>query len=247
MSEQTKGNVHVFGAGLFGFVAVVGAAGLALKLGGGGAHAPAAATAAAPIEAGILSLPSPAASAPAHLPRPASPQPLLGAHDEAFVEENAAAPAHAQHAAAAPAAGAAGSAPSSLQALGAPKHHGKGESVSSATAEVKKFSTPGPQAPQAPAPAAKPVPRLKLDASRNSVASTVHYGVTSRAELMGKAAGPVYNFKGAKPAGAGRTAELAAEANSKIDDLEKQLESNTTLTEEQKAAIRQKLGTKRQP
>jgi hypothetical protein len=246
MSEQTKGNFQVFGAGLVGFVAVVGAAGLALKLGGPRAPAaPQAAAAPAPIEAGILSLPAPSAAAPAHLPRAASPQPLIGAQDEAFVEESPAAPARVQHAAAAPAgAGAAGSAPSSLQALGAPKHYGKGESASSAKAQVKEFSKLEPQA-EPSAPAAKPVPRLKLDTTRNTVASTVHYGVTSRAELMGKAAGPVYNFKGAKPAGAGRGAELAAEANAKMDDIEKQLDSNEALTAEQKAAIRQQLGKKK--
>lgn len=245
MSEQTKGNLQVLGAGLFGFVAVVGVAALLLTKFGGAAHAPAAA-AAAPIEAGILSLPAPAASAPASLARPASPQPLLGAQDEEFVEESAAAPAQARHAAGASAgAGAAGSAPSSLRALGAPKHHGEGESVSSAKAEVKKFSAPEPRAPEASAPAAKPMPRLKLDTTRGAVASSVHYGVRSRSELMGNAAGPVYNFKGAKPAASGRSAELAAEASAKLDDVEKQLEGNTALTAEQKAVIRKQIGQKK--
>lgn len=245
MSEQTKGNLQVFGAGIFGFVAVVGVAGLAMTKFGGAAPAPAA-HAAAPIEAGILSLPSPAAPAPAHLPRPASPQPLLGEHDEDFVEESAAAPARAPQAlAASGGAGAAGSAPSSLEALGAPRHYGKGESASSARAETKTIAAKPAPAPAREEPAFKPVPRVKLDTSRSSVASSVHYGVRSRSELMGNAAGPVYNFKGAKPAAAGRNAELAAEASSKLDDIEKQLDANTALTAEQKAEIRKKIGQKK--
>lgn len=245
MSEQTKGNLQVFGAGILGFVAVVAVAGLLLTRFEGASHAPAAA-AAPPIEAGILSLPAPAASAPAPLARPASPQPLLGAHDEGFVEEIAAAPAHVRLAAGASAgADAAGSAPSSLGALGAPRHHGQGESVSSAKAEVKEFSTLEARAPEASAPAAKPMPRLKLDTTRGAVASSVHYGVRSRSELMGNAAGPVYNFKGSKPAASGRSAELAAEASAKLDDIEKQLEGNTALTAEQKAEIRKKIGQKK--
>jgi hypothetical protein len=48
--------------------------------------------------------------------------------------------------------------------------------------------------------------------------------VTSRSELMGRAAGPVYNFKGnGKTGGSAPAGKLADEANAKMVDLNNQL------------------------
>lgn len=246
MSEQSKSNLQVIGAGVLGFVAVVGGAGLLLT-GLGGRHG-APATAHAPVDDAALRAPAaPARQARALEHRQSSPQPLLGAlPEEPLSEETAAAPVHASLVgSAAPESSVAAGAPS-LGALGAPRHAGKGESVSSAKAEVKKFSTLEPRAPEAPAPGAKPMPRLKLDGSRNSIASSVHYGVTSRAELMGKAAGPVYNFKGSKGGDESeRVAALTKKAGDDMSALEKELEANTALSAEQKAEIKKKLGQKK--
>lgn len=250
MSEQAKSNFQVIGAGVLGFVAVVG-----------GAFAVMSQLAPRPVATAGVAQPSLSApdalSAPAAAPRSlgagerrqASPQPLLGAMPEDAPQEQTAASAAsvaAEHSAAGAAASAAAS-PESLGALGAPRHSGKGESVSTARAEVKRFESRTAQsAAPAAAPAAKPMPRLKLDNARTSIASSVHYGVTSRAELMGNAAGPVYNFKGGKGgADAERVAALTKQAGQDIDALEKQIDANDALTPEQKAHIKKTLGQKK--
>lgn len=247
MSEQAKDNVQVIGAGVLGFVAVVGVAGLLLSRFGGPQGAPAAAH--APVEDAALQAPA-ASARPSrvHERRQSSPQPLLGAlPDEALSEDAPAAPVHASLVGSSASDPSAASAAPSLGALGAPRHAGKGESLSSARAEVKTFAgRPAASAAAEAAPAAKPVPRLKLDGSRNSIASSVHYGVTSRAELMGKAAGPVYNFKGSKGgAESERVAALTEKASADISALEKEIDANPSLTAAQKAEIKAKLGQKK--
>jgi len=69
----------------------------------------------------------------------------------------------------------------------------------------------------------------KLVTTRNgSIATTVHYGVSSRSELMGRAAGPVYNFKspGAKKAAA-PAGKIGGQAAVKIEEVQKQLEGSS--------------------
>jgi hypothetical protein len=92
---------------------------------------------------------------------------------------------------------------------------------------------------------AKAVPnkKVKLEpsgAGATSVAS-VHYGVTDRSQLMGRAAGPVYNFKGgAKVAGSGQKGQMADEVNARILDLQRQLEASG-LPADQRAKLQKEL------
>ncbi|MDX6768614.1 MAG: hypothetical protein SF051_03720 [Elusimicrobiota bacterium] len=235
MSEQTKGNFQMIGAGVMGFVAVVGVAGLVLTHDGGRGSLLSRVSASAP----ALSAPEPSITRPA-LSREAaasSPAPVIGSVADPLVDETAAAPAHAP---AAVASGAAMPAPaSSLGALGAPRHAGEGETVSTARAQVEAFREPAKkEAAVAAAPAAlKPVPRIALDktGARNSIASAVHYGVTSRSELMGNAAGPVYNFAGRKVAGGPRLSQLAGSAEAQMTEAERKIAENPSLSAEQKA------------
>lgn len=242
MSEQTKSNVQMAGAGFMGFVAVVGAAGLLLtQLSGRRAEAPVASAPAAVSAPASPSLPM-TASRPVSEARQNSPAPIIGSVADDVVDEAAAAAAAAGASEAAAygetSAGAAGRA--ALGAMGAPRFAGKGDSVSTASSEVRRFAAAPDAAP--PAPDHKPVPRIALDksAARGSIASSVHYGVTSRAELMGRAAGPVYNFTGRSVAGRPRFAELSGDANGKITDVEKSIDASD-LSPEQKREMKARL------
>ena len=56
--------------------------------------------------------------------------------------------------------------------------------------------------------------------------ASVQYGATSRSELMGRAAGPVYNFKGrGNSGGAAAVGKLGADMKNKVKDLQRQLET----------------------
>jgi hypothetical protein len=239
MSEQNKSNVQALGAGLIGFVAVMAVGGGALMFYSSQQSRSAATPtpAAAPIDLGS-SMPRPSAP-PAGFQqgRPQqSPAPLIGDDDASAAAEAPAVPAPSAAPAAAPAAPAAAdlspeSAPAAkASALGVARHldvEGRGS-----TAEARVANTAGEDKSEAK-PAAKlsrtpPKTKLVVPAGDGAVASTVHYGVTSRSELMGRAAGPVYNIKGGAQAGGDTVAnrKLATDAQGKIADLRKQLEAS---------------------
>ncbi len=239
MSDQSKGNMQVIGAGVMGFIAVVGVAGLVLTHDSGRGSVLSRASAPAP----AVSAPEPVIARQAlSRERPSSsPAPLVGSVADVVPGHGdaGAAATHAASGASVSAAAPASAAPA-LGAMGDPRFAGKGESVTSARAEVAKAAAPEPK--EAAAPAFKAVPRIALDKTqaRGSIASAVHYGVTSRNELMGKAAGPVYNFTGRQVAGGSRLAELSSHADKQMTEAERNIEASN-LTPEQKAEMRQKL------
>jgi hypothetical protein len=70
----------------------------------------------------------------------------------------------------------------------------------------------------------------------------VHYGVTNRNELMGRAAGPVYNFSGGGKGGdtAGKGQVAGGDPKAQIADIKKQLDS-ANLPPEQRASLLKQL------
>ena len=79
----------------------------------------------------------------------------------------------------------------------------------------------------------------KLDMGKTAgLAATVHYGVNRRSELMGRAAGPVYNLKG-RGAKTEKIPEenISGQASVKIEEAQKQLEA-TELEEKDKKGLR---------
>lgn len=236
MSDQTKSNYQALGAGLLGFFAVVFVGGGALMLHSSQRAKSAAAPspAAAPIDL-ASSMPAPPAprSAVRHERRAESPAPLIGEVDESPEAEAPAdspAPAAVPKPAEAPAAvPSPESAPSAKASALEVVRHLEAEGGSTAEASVKNTAVEAAQSKKAKAPAKLPswkAPKVEAGAGDGALASTVHYGVTSRSELMGRAAGPVYNIKGgqnvAAPSG---TARMAEDADGKIADMRRQLEA----------------------
>lgn len=233
MSEDNKSNFQTLGAGLLGFVAVMAVGGGALML-HSSHQAKSAATpapAAAPIDLGS-SMPRPSMS-PSGLQkerRESSPAPLIGddgsSSDEPSSAESPAAPAPS----AAPRAAAPSpeSAPAAKASALEVTRHLDAEGNGSTAEAVVKNSAEEKKAPklQGKLPARKGA-KLELPAGDGAVASSVHYGVTSRSELMGRAAGPVYNIKGGK-GGEAKTAagKMADDADGRIADLRRQLEAS---------------------
>jgi hypothetical protein len=207
MSEQGKTQIQTLGAGFIGFVGVVGLGSLVIMHHG---TAPAAsAVAYAPVDA-ASALAVPAATIRANpalsgAPTgqsgavPSSPAPLLSADDRAAVPD---APPSA-----APAATATAGVPAAAPKLVVGQHL---DAASSASSSAQASASTAAPAPKKLVPAKKPffAPKLDLTKNQGTIASTVHYGVSDRSELMGRAAGPVYNFSG-KGAG-GQGAAVAA-------------------------------------
>lgn len=250
MSEQpqVQSNYQALGAGLLGFFAVMAVGGGVLMLHSShrAKSAAAPAPAAAPIDLGS-SMPRPSMPAASfHKERRAeSPAPLIGDDGESAAEE-APAPTRASGAPAAPAAAEPSpeSAPAAKASALEVARHLEAEGGSTAEAEVKntvdekkKGDKPAPKLAGKLSRTA-PTTRLELPAGDGAVASTVHYGVTSRSELMGRAAGPVYNMKGGKGAGnsTAGTGKLAADADGKMADIRRQLEASG-LPAEQRAKL----------
>lgn len=245
MSDQNKTNLQTLGAGLLGFVAVVLVGGgfllLHSKLTATSAARPAPAAAPIDLEAG-----SPRRAAPA-VPferREQSPAPLVGADEEGAsaapseARARSASGASAQAvAASAAAASAARSAEEGEEGLEI-RDRLTNKASTSAEARVK-------EAEKAKAPAKlvrKAAPAAGDGAAGGDAAvASVRYGVKSRTELMGRAAGPVYNVaggaaKGGSTAGAGEVAPLGT----KISEIKKQFE-NSNLPPEQRAALLKQL------
>jgi hypothetical protein len=232
MSEQSKSNYQALGAGLLGFVAVmaVGGGGLLLHSSHRSKSAAAPAPAAAPIDLGAaMPAPSMQRLAARKERRAESPAPLIGEIGEDS-----------------PAGGSEGSVSGALSAESAPRgkapalevaRHLDLESGSSSAKAVVKNTVEAKEEAAAPPGKKAPAPKLEVAAGDGAVASSVHYGVTSRSELMGRAAGPVYNIKGAKGgAGAGATGKLAGDAEGRMADIRRQLEASG-LPPEQRAKL----------
>jgi hypothetical protein len=262
MSEQNKSNFQAFGAGLLGFVAVMAVGGGALVLHSSHqAKAPPKPVAAAePIDLNAATPPEPAApGAPQKERRADSPAPLMGSDEETEIAE---APAAAQAvAASAPAAAAATAATSATAEASSPESapntrpaaqrlqttqhsdlHGSAHSSAAAVA-----ANPEPVARKGLKPGGAKRPLAKLAPQTNAPApsiASVHYGVTSRDELMGRAAGPVYNIKGASaPAKAkpGEGGKLASDMNQRLAELQGQLDDNPALSPAQREEIQKEL------
>lgn len=234
MSEQNSSNLQAFGAGVVGFFVVV-------AVGGGALVYHSSLQTKRPSAAGApIDIASPSGLAPAERrlaakeARAESPAPVIG---DVAGEEPSPAAAHSQQAAAAaPAAPRAGiplpSTPRTLTAaeavkvqpaLEATKHLGTdGGSTSAelvAQAPAKDARVPLKKSP-------KGSRKLELPSNPNpgpTDVASVHYGVTSRSELMGRAAGPVYNFKGGAAGGGAGVGKLAGDASATVADLKAQL------------------------
>lgn len=240
MSDQGKSNVQAIGAGLLGFAVVMVIGGGALMVHRSQqaktAHEPVAAG--APIDLGS-SMPRPSMSPISHKERRAeSPAPLLGETEESEAVE--AAPAEA------PAGGAAAPSPESAprarpsSRLETTAHLAADAGRSTAVGVVGNTLAPEKEA-AAPAPKkalGKKAP-LTIDPAAGAVAS-VHYGATSRSELMGRAAGPVYNMKGGGRQTGGVTGKLAGDVSDKIVEIRRQLEASG-LPADQRAKLQKDL------
>lgn len=242
MSEQSKSNYQALGAGLLGFVAVmaVGGGGLMLHSSQRAKSAAAPAPAAAPIDLGS-SMPDPSLPPPSVQKerRAESPAPLIGeiGEDASADAAEASAGAAASEAAAAAAALSPEAAPSAKPRALEASPRLEVEPGSSSAKAVVKNTVEAKKAAASPPARKAPAPKLEAAAGDGAVASSVHYGVTSRSELMGRAAGPVYNIKGAKGGGsAGPTGKLAEDAEGKMADLRRQLEASG-LPDDQRAKL----------
>jgi hypothetical protein len=243
MTQNGKAQIEAIGAGLIGFVVVVGAGALFMFHHGGAVKAPASAY--APInETSGLSAPSPSvrpASAGAPMGESgavaSSPAPILPASERTAAPAAAPAPV----AAVAPAVAAAGSAYSRKLVV---TQHLDGTSSAHSSAKAVVASAPAARAkPRAPN---KPFLAPKLDLTNvPSLAATVHYGVSGRSELMGRAAGPVYNFSGRDAAKSALQAPSSAGTLSKVEAAQQQVD-NAPLADSDKQAINANLNQVRQ-
>jgi hypothetical protein len=223
MSDQNQSNVQAFGAGLLGFVAVMAIGGGALMVRSSQQTKAAAKpeAAAAPIDLGS-SMPRPVA---AHKERRMeSPAPLMGVQES----EDAQAPAEASEGAATASSSSpesASNAKSSASRLEVTQHLDKPGNGSTATAVVTNEAAPEKKAKILTKIAGRKA-TSKLDATGGGAVASVHYGVTSRSELMGRAAGPVYNFKGnGKSGGAGTVGKMGIDVKVKVAELQHQMEA----------------------
>lgn len=229
MSEQGKANLQALGAAFFGFVAVIALGGGAMLLHTRESKAPRKAVPAAePID---LASAAPPEAPSAILPfirerRLESPAPLLGSDDEDEITDAPAA-AHPVYARARPA---------------APETASNAKRDARRLQPAKRLALPSRRSPAA-AVVGKETPAAregaKIVAARNTMAKlapaaaqrpsiAVHYGVTSRDELMGRAAGPISNIKAA--------------SNMRLPLLEWRITGDASLSAVQRAEIEKELG-----
>lgn len=206
MTENGKSQIQTVGSAMLGFALVVGVGALSLMSRGGSAKVPSHASR----PPAIPSMPAPE---PARLAETAeAPEAASVANASSVLPSVMKEPAPAPEAAASPK-------PAALVVT----RHLDATQTTSASASVAA----APAAKTAE-PAKKEFVAPKLVAPKNgTIASSVHYGVSSRSELMGRAAGPVYNFKGR---GAKRTqtgdGKIAGDAATKIAEIQRQVESS---------------------
>jgi hypothetical protein len=252
MSEQSRSNFQAFGAGLLGFIAVMAVGGGVLMLHSSRRASPKPVPAAEPIDLATATPLDPTVpAAPFKERRLESPAPLIGSDDEAEIAGNRAAPA-----AAASIPAPAFSPENDAKAMAAavedaaiaerrlkPGEHLDATGHSSAAAVVAKDTPAGRKAAKAAA-AKKPAAKLAPVAAPAASIASVHYGVTSRDELMGRAAGPVYNIKGASASPKSKPEErgkMASDMNARLADLQSRLDGDTNLTPAQRADIQKEL------
>lgn len=236
MSDQNKSNFQAFGAGLLGFVAVMAVGGGAMMFQSSRRSQAAVKPAAAPIDIGApVARPVSPANIVHSENRAQSPAPLIGEDGAEGADEQASSSGVAAESASA------ASENETASRLKVTRHLDVQGNGSTAKAVVKNTLSPE-EAPKAAAkPARLAAPKLDAEAGgAEAVASSVHYGVTSRSELMGRAAGPVYNFKGAggKKGGAAM-GEMAADVNAKIAEIKRQLEDSNLSPEEREKLLKQ--------
>lgn len=208
MTESGKSQIQTVASAVVGFVLVVGVGVLALTYRGGASSPKAPAFAARQSAAPSSAIPQRAA---------AEPGVSAAAVQEAFEATSPAPvmPTEMQAAAA--------SAQAPARSLVVTEHLSATQTTS-ARAEVAAAPAASEERPAAQAPA-KPFVAPKL-VTGGGIASSVHYGVSSRSELMGRAAGPVYNFKGraAKKTAAGST--IKGDASTHIEEARQSVEKS---------------------
>jgi hypothetical protein len=249
MTENGKTQIQAIGAGLIGFVVVVGAGALIMfPHGAASVKAPLSSYAPVDVNSGLAAptakiarAAEPAMPAPEAAPQ-SSPAPLLS-DDARDPDSDASAPAAAPQASA-PASQASAAAPKSAATMSAPKlvvtQHLDGSSSAHSSAKAAVAAAPTAFAAR---PAKKAALAPKMDfakAAQGTVASSVHYGVSDRAELMGRAAGPVYNFSGGA---AGKTAapQVGEPTGAiEIDSIQKDID-NSALNDADKSKLKAQL------
>lgn len=227
MKDQGKtSSIQMLAAGLLGFFGIIGLGSLVTMHHGGAAantpafsvtwHSPADAGAGSPAPLQAARLAPAVASAGMSSPIPLLPSEAARGDAAAVPMAGVAAESVAQPS------GAPAVSPATLAVGASVDMSGSASSSASAVAAAPKLKD---------VPARKPLraPKLDLAKKHGSVASTVHYGVSSRSELMGRAAGPVYNFSGG---GAKQGAQVAADntaasgALKQVDAAEQQIDSS---------------------
>lgn len=221
MSGNDKGRLESLGVAVVGFVLVIGAGTLAF-----------------PPEGGVLmAWTPPARTSPVFAVRSVPPSPLpVRAEAGAAVDSSAARPPFAGRSDRSDSSAGMSGAASSV-ALVVTGHL-------DATQTTSAEASPAPNEKEADAEAALEAGEAtpKPDAPKDSgIAATVRYGVNRRSELMGRAAGPVYNFKGRSAgAGWGDAADLSGAAAVRIEEVRRRLEQ-AELEGKDKEALRQSL------
>lgn len=227
MTENGKAQIQALGAGLIGFMVVVGAGALLMIPRGQSApKAPVSAYAAVDVSAG-LSAPAASVRLPSSSGAPvgsaaaaaSSPAPILP-ESEREAAPQAAAPAAAPESQAA-------AAPARRLAV---TQHLDGSSSAHSSARAETAASAAKPAKAALAKKAFVAPKLDLSKGTQGALASVHYGVSNRAELMGRAAGPVYNFSGKSAAGQSQAADSQAPstagAMTQVEAAQQQIDSS---------------------
>ena len=235
MSDQNKSNFQAFGAGLLGFVAVMAVGGGAMMFQSSRRSQAVVKPAAAPIDIGApMARPVSPANIVHSENRAQSLAPLIGSDDGKAASGQASSNGGAFEST--PAA----SENEAASRLNATRHLDMQGGGSTAKAVVKNTISPEEASKAAVKPVRAPAPKLDAEAGGAEAVASVHYGVTSRSELMGRAAGPVYNFKGAGGKKGGTAlGEMASDVSAKIAELKRQLEDSNLAPEEREKLLKQ--------
>jgi hypothetical protein len=164
--------------------------------------------------------------------RAESPAPLIG-NDETSESYSRLAPGESAAAASDQAAAVKAAAPK-LEATASLDASGAGSSAVAAVAKPEEGK------PVVKGSAEKVLAVKRAAPAGSGAIASVHYGATSRSELMSRAAGPVYNVMGASKSGRAVEQSVSVNMNAQIVELKKQLES-IKLTPEQRESILKQL------
>lgn len=229
MTENGKSQIQTIGGAMLGFVLVVGLGAAALMSHGGSAKAPSQASRPSAIPAAPAAEPVVPAFTPSSSSLPVAP---AGA---TLADVSSPAPALPPVSKGSDRAAPAAAAPRPA-ALVVTRHL---EATQTTSAKASVAAAPVAKK-MAPLPTREFVTPKLVDPKNGSIASSVHYGVSNRSELMGRAAGPVYNFKGR---GAKKTdvsgANIGAPVTTRMEETRKQVE-NSSLDEKAKKDLRER-------